>query len=216
MFYLGIAYLSSVNLESPGSGHPETTQPLSANCTQWVLRICWLDWSIMSYFKKSRDFSLVYFLCVFLSQIYGRSRQVVRDFGFQDHGSLVKYYFIITNIHIVFYCHLWLHPFGLAGEDRVNKWSSIPIFLQTLHHFMNIWRSQVSVPCVMIPLFVNKKRLINAHSPVIWELSQYHWFKHSVCVDAARGLPCINYYGSHTLKKKKKIMSLKSTSLWWQ
>lgn len=126
--------------------------------------------------QKNLEIFLLYTFCASLLQIYGRSRQVVRDFGFQDYGSLAKYYFIITNIHIVFYCHLWLHPFGLAGEDRVNKWSSIPIFLQTLHHFMNIWKSQASVPCVLIPLLVNKKRLINAHSPVIWELSQYHWF----------------------------------------
>lgn len=64
------------------------------------------------------------------------------------------------SINAVLYCHLWLLPFGLAEEHRVNKWITIPLFLQTLHHFMNVQESQGECPLYNISFSWWQKKIL--------------------------------------------------------
>lgn len=95
----------------------------------------------------------------------------------------------------------------------------VQCYLYFCKHYIISWifgKVRVNAPDVVFPFFGGTKGWINVGTPVSWEWSQHHWFKSSARADAARGLPCINYYGNHAFKKKEDdddIVSLKSTSV---
>lgn len=148
--------------------------------------------------KIGRFLSWTPFLHIFFPSLWQESAKVI-DFGFQDCGSqpsIISCRLMSTLCFIATYdsIHLgWLGSSGWISEAQ-------PLFLQTLHHFMNIWRSQGKCSWRNISFSWWQKGWINVDTPVSWEGSQNRWFKSSACADAARGLSCINYYGNHALK----------------
>lgn len=136
-FILGVLLLPYMCQSWESKLHPETTQLVSANCTQWLLRICRQDEGIVSCFKNREIFVLDTFSAyIFPKSVAGVSKG--HRFWFSGLWFPAKYYFMQTNVHVVFYCHLWLHSFGLAGQLRVNKWSTTSIFanITSFHEYL--------------------------------------------------------------------------------
>lgn len=92
-------------LKSPDSGHPETTQPIAARSfsgySEFAEKI-----GISCIISPNREnFGLYTFFCISLLQICSRRGHMVKDLGFRIVVS-ARNSFIVTHIHIVFYCHL--------------------------------------------------------------------------------------------------------------